>query len=68
MGHSLAVDKLSQREHQIALLVAKGWTNSQVAAYLNLSEQTVKNHLQNIYRKLRLRNRVQLVRRVLAAA
>ncbi|MBZ5566870.1 MAG: LuxR C-terminal-related transcriptional regulator [Acidobacteriia bacterium] len=68
MGNSSVVEELSRRERQIVLLVAKGWTNGQVAAYLNLSEQTVKNHLRNIYKKLRVRNRVQLVRLVLSAA
>ncbi|MBZ5630208.1 MAG: LuxR C-terminal-related transcriptional regulator [Acidobacteriia bacterium] len=62
------MEELSRRERQIVLLVVKGWTNGQVAAHLNLSEQTVKNHLRNIYKKLRVRNRVELVRRVLSAA
>jgi DNA-binding NarL/FixJ family response regulator len=35
---------------------------------IDFSEQTVKNHLQNIYNKLRIRNRVQLVRAVLSAS
>ena len=65
MGNSPAVDELSRRERQIAFFVAKGWTNAQIAASLSLSEQTVKNHLQNMYKKLHVRNRVELVRRVL---
>jgi len=53
---------LTAREKEILQEVAKGKTNREVAASLNLSEHTVKNHLKNILQKLHLHNRVQLTR------
>ena len=46
------VSALSRRERDIAGLVAAGLSNGQIARALYLEEQTVKNHLTNIYRKL----------------
>ena len=51
---------LSPREYQIAQLVASGRSNRQIAERLVISEQTVKNHIQSIFRKLSLNNRVEL--------
>jgi DNA-binding CsgD family transcriptional regulator len=51
---------LTSREHQIARLVASGSSNQEIAARLKISEQTVKNHVQSIFRKLALANRVEL--------
>lgn len=53
---------LTGREKEILSLVAKGWSNKEIAANLVISEYTVKNHLKNIMQKLHLRNRVQLTR------
>ncbi len=53
---------LTGREKEILSLVAKGWSNKEIAAKLVISEYTVKNHLKNIMQKLHLRNRVQLTR------
>ncbi len=52
--------KLSPREHQLALLVARGATNREIADELSISEHTVKIHLGHILTKLDLRNRQQL--------
>lgn len=57
-------DKLSpltQREKEILTLVAKGNSNSQIADKLFVREVTVKTHLNSIYRKLKVDNRVQAV-------
>jgi DNA-binding NarL/FixJ family response regulator len=43
--------ELTVREEQLASLVAQGLTNKEIASRLNLSEQTVKNHVHNILRK-----------------
>lgn len=51
---------LSLREIQIAQYVAEGWSNREIAAELSLAEQTVKNHMRHIFRKLKVENRVQL--------
>ena len=51
---------LSPREYEVARLVATGHSNRQIAERLILSEQTVKNHIQSIFRKLAISNRVEL--------
>jgi two-component system, NarL family, nitrate/nitrite response regulator NarL len=52
---------LTQRERQVLELVARGDANKEVARHLEISENTVKNHLRNILEKLHLQNRVQAV-------
>ena len=54
-----ATQPLTVRELQILRLVAGGLPNSAIAAELWVTEQTVKFHLSNIYRKLGLTNRTQ---------
>ncbi len=53
---------LSDRELEILVHVAKGWTNARVANHLNVSQNTVKFHLQKIYQQLKVNNRVQATR------
>jgi DNA-binding CsgD family transcriptional regulator len=53
---------LSPAERRVAEAVAEGLTNREVAARLYVSEKTVEFHLHNIYRKLQVRSRSQLVR------
>lgn len=53
---------LTTREIEILQLVASGSTNSEVARHLWVTEQTVKFHLRNIYRKLDVANRTQASR------
>jgi DNA-binding NarL/FixJ family response regulator len=50
---------LTRREGDILSLVAEGHSNSQVARMLWVTEQTVKFHLRNIYRKLGVANRTE---------
>ena len=52
---------LTQRERQVLELVARGDANKEIARHLQISENTVKNHLRNILEKLHLQNRVQAV-------
>lgn len=51
---------LTDRENEVLRLVAGAMTNKQVAEQLYISEQTVKNHIKSLLRKLRLKNRVEL--------
>jgi DNA-binding NarL/FixJ family response regulator len=53
---------LTKREVEILRLVAEGRSNSEVAKALWVTEQTVKFHLSNIYRKLNVANRTQASR------
>ena len=50
---------LTRRELEILQLVASGMTNGAIARRLWVTEQTVKFHLRNIYRKLDVANRTQ---------
>jgi DNA-binding NarL/FixJ family response regulator len=54
-----ATDALSPRELEILRLVAEGRSNRQVAKQLWVTEQTVKFHLVNIFRKLGVQNRTE---------
>lgn len=55
---------LSHREIEILNCVKIGKTNSEIAAFLGISIFTVKNHLQNIFKKLDVYNRIQAVSKV----
>ena len=55
------INVLSPREEEVVRYVATGLRNAEVAKKLSISEQTVKVHLNAIFRKLGLRDRVQLV-------
>ena len=52
--------ELSRRENDVAQLVAQGYTNQEVGTRLHISDHTVKTHLSNIFKKLDIRDRVQL--------
>jgi DNA-binding NarL/FixJ family response regulator len=52
--------RLSERERQIAVLVARGLKNKDIAAELSISENTVKRHLQSIFSKTGTRDRLEL--------
>jgi DNA-binding NarL/FixJ family response regulator len=53
---------LTRRELEILRLVAEGHTNNSMASMLWVTEQTIKFHLTNIYRKLEVRNRTEASR------
>jgi DNA-binding NarL/FixJ family response regulator len=52
---------LSDREREILQLIAKGISNNEAAKLLNLSKATIRTHLEHIYRKLEVTNRVEAV-------
>lgn len=58
--NSGSLDKLSPREKEVALAVASGASNKEVAQRLAITERTVKAHLTAIFERLEVRDRLQL--------
>lgn len=54
-------EALSAREREVLQILTRGATNKEIASALDISVNTVKNHLRHIMEKLHLENRVQLV-------
>jgi len=55
-------NELSEREAEVLRLVAWGYTNKEIAAYLSISVKTVESHKGNLMEKLDLKSRVEVVR------
>ena len=60
-------DKLTKRELDVIRLMARGRRNEEIAESLVVTEQTVKNHITNIFRKLNVETRVEAVLYALSA-
>jgi DNA-binding NarL/FixJ family response regulator len=56
------LEPLSSRERQVAELLIEGYANGNIAAQLELSENTIRTYVRRLYRKLGVYNRLQLVR------
>ena len=65
MSRVAGVRVLSRREVEVALCCAQGLTNAEIGSRLEVSEQTVKFHLRNIFAKLGVKRRAELVSRLL---
>lgn len=52
---------LSQRESEVAELVTQGLSNKEIADRLFVTEKTIKFHLTNIYKKMQVKSRSQLI-------
>lgn len=57
---------LPPRQSQVAELVARGLSNKEIASALDIAEQTVKNHVHEIYVRFQVTNRVQLTIKIRA--
>jgi DNA-binding NarL/FixJ family response regulator len=55
-------EQLTPRELEIVKLIAEAYTNKQIAETLKLSEKTVESHRTNVFGKLGMRDRVEIVR------
>lgn len=55
---------LTVRERQVLLLISTGLTYGEIADKLNVSHETVKMHLKNIYRKLNVQNKIEALKKV----
>jgi len=54
-------EKVSSREREVLRLLSEGCTNKEIAEKLFLSEKTVKNHLNSIFKKLKVSRRLEAV-------
>ena len=55
------IGQLTSRESEIAMLLLRGRTYKMIAGELYLSENTVKTHIKNIYSKLNIRSKSELI-------
>jgi len=56
--------ELSYREREVAMLLAKGLDNHEISNLMFLAEQTVKNHVSSLYKKLSVKDRTQLIEKL----
>ncbi|MDY7041810.1 MAG: LuxR C-terminal-related transcriptional regulator [Chloroflexota bacterium] len=52
---------MTDRELEVLRLVAKGWTNARIALELDVTERTVRFHLESLFARLEVDNRVEAV-------
>lgn len=55
------IDTLTRRELEVALLLREGYANAKIANNLSISEGTVKKHISNIFSKLEIYNRTEVL-------
>jgi DNA-binding NarL/FixJ family response regulator len=55
---------LTKREQKVLELIADGYSNDRIAETMYISKNTVKSHIKNIYMKLDVKNRIQVIRKV----
>ena len=65
VSRAAGASALSRREVEVALCCAQGLTNAEIGSRLDVSEQTVKFHLRNIFAKIGVKRRAELVSRLL---
>jgi len=55
-----SLNKLSEKEQEVALLVAKGFSNNEIANQLDVQIITIKKHISHIFSKLKVKDRLSL--------
>jgi DNA-binding NarL/FixJ family response regulator len=54
---------MSPRELQVAKLVCQGFNNEEIASNLKIKHGTIKTHMRNIYRRIRVKNKIEMLLR-----
>ncbi len=54
-------DRLTPQENKIVALIEEGKTNKEIAAEIHVSISTIKTHINNIYKKMNVKSRVELL-------
>jgi DNA-binding NarL/FixJ family response regulator len=67
-GRRVPFGQLTPRERDVLALVARGFTDAVIAGRLGIAEATVHKHLEHVYRKLGVTNRVSATITWLASA
>jgi DNA-binding NarL/FixJ family response regulator len=52
---------MSPRELQVARLVCEGFNNDEIAGSLKITQGTIKTHIRNIYRRVRVKNKIEML-------
>jgi RNA polymerase sigma factor (sigma-70 family) len=55
---------LTEREREVVQLLAMGLTYEKIGVKMEISHETVKMHLKNIYRKLKVQNKIEALQKV----
>lgn len=67
-GAMMTKNSLTARQQHVCDLIALGHSNKQIATELGVVSRTIESHRSAIYRKLEVRNAVELVRKLLGAS
>jgi DNA-binding CsgD family transcriptional regulator len=59
---------MSPRELQVAKLVCEGFSNGEIAKNLRIKQGTAKTHLRNIYRRIRVKNKISMLLKIVDQA
>lgn len=59
------VSHLNDKDIEILKLIAKGYSNDEIATALNLGKQTIKNYVSKLYSEMKVTNRFQAIRTIL---
>jgi DNA-binding NarL/FixJ family response regulator len=54
----------TRRQQELVPMIARGLTNKEIASHLNLSEQTIKNHIHRILRRVGANDRFEVAERI----